>query len=106
MINAASQVAKVMGGSQNNQAAAPPPQIAQANSGQRRMQDNPLLAQMPGPAQSRPTSNQIMPAPVGIASIPNMAEQMDSRSMTAGLGPNQQNAVSDYLRSQGMVGFA
>jgi len=47
-----------------------------------------------------------MPASVGIGTLPGMGQQMDSRSLTAGLGPNQQNAVNDYLRSQGMVGFA
>ena len=54
---------------------------------------------MPAPAPS------IMPASMGIGTLPGMGQQMNSGAMTAGLGPNQKSAVSDYLRSQGMVGF-
>jgi len=106
MMKTAGQVSSLMGG---QPAAAPmpaAPQIQQRPAS--RMQDNPMLAQMPGPSSTAPASAPIpstMPASMGLGTLPGMGQQMSSGAMTAGLGPNQQSAVSDYLRSQGMVGF-
>ena len=106
MMKTAGQVSSLMGGGQP--AAAPAaPQIQQRPAS--RMQDNPMLAQMPGPSSMAPAAAPIsstMPASVGIGALPGIGQQMSSGAMTAGLGPNQQSAVNDYLRSQGMVGFA
>jgi hypothetical protein len=82
--------------------AAPAPQAVQG--GGTRAQENPMLAQMQGPMPARSTA---MPAAVGIGTIPMGGQQpMSNDRMFAGMGPDQQRMVGDYLRSQGMVGFA
>jgi hypothetical protein len=118
------QVSKMMGNMQKIQslmgggpgAAPPAAPAAHRPQRQRSAQSSEILASAPDqmrsvgmdamdsmiPSVGGPS---MMPASVGIGTIPVMGQPMDSRMMTAGLGPNQQGAVNDYLRSQGMVGF-
>lgn len=87
--------------------AMPAPQPVQAP--RQSAQNNPMLAQ-PVMAQQAPatpvTVPTAIPASVGIGSIPMGGQTpMSNNMMTAGMGTDQRNMVSDYLRSQGMVGF-
>jgi len=96
------QVQGMMGGGQPQQTPMPAPQPVQARPP--RAQENPMLASIQGPSPALSTS---MPASVGIGSIPMGGQApMSSQNMFAGMGPDQQRMVGDYLRSQGMVGFA
>ena len=86
---------------------------------QQRPSDNPLLAPLfnqPDPPTMGPMSTptvpiasgpSMMPAAVGIGSLP-MGNQppMSSGTMFAGMSPDQSNMVNQYLRSRNMVGFA
>ena len=48
----------------------------------------------------------MMPASVGIGSLPMQGQQpMSNDMMLAGMSPNQSDMVSQYLRSRNMVGF-
>jgi hypothetical protein len=96
------QVQGMMGGGQQQQTPMPAPQPVQARPP--RAQENPMLASIQGPSPALSTS---MPASVGIGSIPMGGQApMSSQDMFAGMGPDQQRMVGEYLRSQGMVGFA
>jgi hypothetical protein len=99
-----------MGGQLMKQNAPPPPvQQAQAQrSAPTQMSANPMLTSAPGVDAMSPGAASMTSSPAGgIAALPAMNNQpMGLQMMTAGLGPNQQGAVNEYLRSQGMVGFA
>jgi hypothetical protein len=85
---------------------------------QRSASDNPMLASMLTPpttamaSMSTPTvpiasGPSMMPAAVGIGSLPMGSQPpMSSDTMFAGMSPDQSNMVNQYLRSRNMVGFA
>ena len=118
LTRSAQQIAKVLGGGQQSQppSAAPlpinrPPQQSPMN--------NPMLAPFfqTGPTPDGPMStpatvpvvggSSMMPASVGIGSIPMQGQSpMSNDMMLAGMSPNQSNMVNQYLRSRNMVGFA
>jgi hypothetical protein len=97
-------------GNQLMQQNTPPPPVQQAQALAPRstqVSANPMLSSVPGPEAMSPAAASMTSSPAGIAALPAINNQpMGSQMMTAGLGPNQQGAVNEYLRSQGMVGFA
>ena len=99
-----------MGGQLMNQGTPPPPvqQVQAQRSAPTQMSANPMLTSAPGVDAMSPGAASMTSSPAGgIAALPAMNNQpMGLQMMTAGLGPNQQGAVNEYLRSQGMVGFA
>ena len=117
MVQSAQQIAQAFGGGQQPQPTpmpGPAPQPPQS-----RVSNNPMLAPLYGPApsaagpMSMPTSvpsvggQSMMPASVGIGSIPIAGQQpMSNNMMMAGMSPDQSNMVNQYLRSRNMVGFA
>ena len=115
MMKLASQVQGLMGGGQQAPAMSAPAPIQRP---QNRASDNPMLAGMQGPTPAPSTamasmtvpsvgSNSMMPAAVGIGALPMGGQgPMSNDMMFSGMGPNQRNMANEYLRSQGMVGFA
>jgi len=116
LARSAQQIARALGGGQQSMPATPLPVNRPP---QQRPSDNPLLAPLfnqsdpptMGP-MSTPTvpiasGPSMMPAAVGIGSLP-MGNQppMSSGTMFAGMSPDQSNMVNQYLRSRNMVGFA
>jgi len=70
--------------------------------------EGPMPARMSAPS-TVPVSGgpSMMPAAVGIGSIPMQGQSpMSNDMMLAGMSPNQSDMVSQYLRSRNMVGFA
>ena len=96
------------GGQQQDRPIMPAPQPVQR--GGTRVQENPMLAGLSAPPPSIGMTSMgggAMPASMGIGSIPMGGQSpMSSANMFAGMGPDQQRMVGDYLRNQGMVGFA
>jgi hypothetical protein len=112
-----SRLAQSLGGGQQPQQApqAVPAQPAQPRD---RASENPMLASifqqpgspmlssMPSPAIPSVGSSSMMPAAVGIGSLPVGGQQpMSNNMMLAGMSPNQSNMVNQYLSSRNMVGF-
>jgi hypothetical protein len=63
--------------------------------------------QCPPLRQYRRGRHSMMPASVGIGTIPMGGQApMSNDMMLAGMSPNQSNMVNEYLRSRNMVGFA
>jgi len=116
LARSAQQIARALGGGQQSMPATPLPVNRPP---QQRPSDNPLLAPLfnqPDPPTMGPMSTptvpiasgpSMMPAAVGIGSLP-MGNQppMSSGTMFAGMSPDQSNMVNQYLRSRNMVGFA
>jgi len=116
LARSAQQIARALGGGQQSMPATPLPVNRPP---QQRPSDNPLLAPLfnqPAPPTMGPMSTptvpiasgpSMMPAAVGIGSLP-MGNQppMSSGTMFAGMSPDQSNMVNQYLRSRNMVGFA
>jgi hypothetical protein len=118
LTQSAQQIARAFGGGQQSPPAAVPmgqPQQPPRN----RASDNPMLAPLFGAQpnvagpMSTPTTvpsvgaQSMMPASVGIGSIPMAGQQpMSNDMMLAGMSPNQSDMVNQYLRSRNMVGFA
>jgi hypothetical protein len=116
LTRSAQQIAQALGGGQQSQ---PNMSMAPVNRPpQQRPSDNPLLAPLfnaPQPMQTpmqSPTvpvvsGSSMMPAAVGIGSLPMGGQQpMSNDMMLAGMSPDQSNMVNQYLRSRNMVGFA
>jgi hypothetical protein len=116
LARSAQQIASALGGGQQSQPATPLPVNRPP---QQRPSDNPLLAPLfnqPAPPTMGPMSTptvpiasgpSMMPAAVGIGSLPMGSQPpMSSGSMFAGMSPDQSNMVNQYLRSRNMVGFA
>ena len=117
MMRVAGQLSQAMGGGQQTQ-----PAMAASSAGQpqprSRASENPMLTAMAGPAPSADMSmagpaavpsdggSSMMPAAVGIGSLPMQGQQpMSNDMMLAGMSPNQSNMVNQYLSSRNMVGF-
>jgi len=106
------QLAGLLQGGQQAPAAMPmpAPQASQGSGSQ--ASQNPMLAAgtqpQPSVAQMASTTvpsvggSSMMPASVGIGTLPNM----NNDAMMAGFSPDQRKMVSGYLGSQGMRGFA
>jgi len=102
-----------MGGNQPAPTMAPPQPLQQSGS---RATENPMLSSAPAPSAARDLSNitvpsvggpSAMPAAVGIGTLPFKGQQpMSNDMMMAGMSPSQRDMASQYLRNQGMVGFA
>lgn len=116
MLRTAQQIAQAVGGGQQP-TPMPAPAIAQSQP-RSRASENPMLAALQGPTpsaapmMSTPATvpsvgdQSMMPASVGIGSLPMQGQQpMSSNTMFAGMSPNQSDMVSQYLRSRNMVGF-
>lgn len=120
LTRSAQQIAQALGGGQQQPAA---PQMApapvQQSQPRDRASDNPMFASMLQPPTSPMTSSMasstipsvggssMMPAAVGIGSLPMGGQQpMSNDMMLAGMSPNQSGMVNQYLRSRNMVGFA
>jgi hypothetical protein len=116
LARSAQQIASALGGGQQSTPATPLPVNRPP---QQRPSDNPLLAPLfnqPAPPTMGPMSTptvpiasgpSMMPAAVGIGSLPMGSQPpMSSGSMFAGMSPDQSNMVNQYLRSRNMVGFA
>jgi hypothetical protein len=115
LTRSAQQIAQALGGGQQSQ---PNMSTAPVNRPpQQRPSDNPLLAPffnqppptmgpMSAPTVPISTGPSMMPAAVGIGSLPMQGQQpMSGDMMLAGMSPNQSNMVNQYLRSRNMVGF-
>jgi hypothetical protein len=113
----AQQFAQLTGGGQQAQPAMAAPAVGQPQP-RSRASDNPMLTAMAGPAPSAGMSMaapvtvpsvggaSMMPASMGIGSIPMQGQQpMSGDMMLAGMSPNQSDMVNQYLRSRNMVGF-
>jgi hypothetical protein len=69
-------------------------------------QPQPAVAQMASTnIPSVGGSNTMMPASMGIGSLPVGGQPMSDNTMLAGFAPEQQDMVRGYLNSQGMRGF-
>ena len=115
LTRSAQQLAQALGGGQQGQPSMP---MAPVNRPpQQRASENPMLASMfnTGPTMQGPmadptvpisTGASMMPASMGIGSIPMQGQQpMSGDMMLAGMSPNQSDMVNQYLRSRNMVGF-
>jgi hypothetical protein len=114
LTRSAGQIAKLLGGGQQQPPAAAPINRPPQGSAS----DNPMLASMFNAPQSTSTSMSapmtvpissgpsMMPAAVGIGSLPMGGQQpMSNDMMLAGMSPDQSSMVNQYLRSRNMVGF-
>jgi hypothetical protein len=121
LARSASQIAQALGGGQQTQPTMSTAPISRPP--QNSASDNPMLASFfqpsatsegPMPARTSVPStvpvsggSSMMPAAVGIGSIPMQGQSpMSNDMMLAGMSPNQSDMVSQYLRSRNMVGFA
>lgn len=117
MIRTAQQIAQASGGGQQSTPMAAPG-VMQPQP-RNRASENPMLTALQGPdssaapMMSMPATvpsvggQSMMPASVGIGSLPMQGQQpMSTDMMFAGMSPNQSNMVNQYLRSRNMVGFA
>ena len=121
LARSASQIAQALGGGQQTQPSMSTTPISRPP--QNSASDNPMLASFfqpsataegPMPARTSVPSTvpvsggpSMMPAAVGIGSIPMQGQSpMSNDMMLAGMSPNQSDMVSQYLRSRNMVGFA
>jgi hypothetical protein len=118
LTRSAQQIAQALGGGQQSQQPGVAP-LPINRPPQQSAMDNPMLAPLfqTGPTPDGPMSTpttvpvvggaSMMPAAVGIGSIPMQGQSpMSNDMMLAGMAPNQSDMVSQYLRSRNMVGFA
>ena len=118
LARSAQQIAQALGGGQQSQQPGVAP-LPINRPPQQSAMDNPMLAPLfqtgptPDGPMSTPTTvpvvggSSMMPAAVGIGSIPMQGQSpMSNDMMLAGMSPNQSDMVNQYLRSRNMVGFA
>ena len=116
-MDAARQFSQLTGQQQQRQAAMPIP-AAVSPQAPSRASENPMLTALAGPAPdtalmlSMPATIPSVggaiasPSSMGIGSLSVQGQQpMSNDMMLAGMSPNQSDMVSQYLRSQNMVGF-
>ena len=118
LARSAQQIAQALGGGQQSQQPGVAP-LPINRPPQQSAMDNPMLAPLfqtgptPDGPMSTPTTvpvvggSSMMPAAVGIGSIPMQGQSpMSNDMMLAGMSSNQSDMVNQYLRSRNMVGFA
>lgn len=112
-MDAIKSIAQALGGGQQQQPgampmAAPPTQQQQGTQVSANpmlsagAQPQPAVSQIAGTAVPTVGGSSMMPAAVGIGSLPGM----NNDAMMAGISPDRRNMIRDYLGSQGMRGFA